>query len=457
MKLSTIKQVYVLGMGGVGVSAVAKLLQRHGVTVVGSDPHRNPLVEDLIRAGATYFADESPEHLPAGTDLLVYTDDAHEQHPIRQRAAALGIPAQNFSVTLDLLMRDYRQRIAIAGTNGKSTTTALTGLLLAGAGLDPTVFVGSRLTEFDGNVRLGSQQIFVAEADEYRDHFLHLRPTTAVITNVELDHVDYFRTPQRLWQSFHDFGSRLDPSHLIVNADDQSLAKHFPQAVTFGLADRAQLRAINLQVTAGQQTFQVLWREQNLGLMTLHVPGKFNVANALAALAAALIAGAEPTTFASTLGAFRGIWRRFQILTAPTSPVTIVNDYAHHPTAVRVTLAGAREFFPGRRLVAVFQPHHHNRLTALFADFQRCFGAADQTLIVETYTVPGREPQTTDVKTSQQLVAALVAQGQMASYAASPLAAEAWLRHLIQPGDVVLIMGAGDIWRMAEQLAALYA
>ncbi|MBI5466709.1 MAG: UDP-N-acetylmuramate--L-alanine ligase [Candidatus Kerfeldbacteria bacterium] len=450
------KHIYVLGLGGVGVSAVAKYFLSRGTRVVGSDPRRNPLIDDMVKLGATYYAEEDPVHLDERTELLVYTDDAHEDHPLRQRARSLNIPCQSFAETLGQIMADYPQRLAVAGTNGKSTTSALTGLLLADAGQDPTVFVGSRLTEFNGNLRLGGPGIFVAEADEYRDHFLQLHPNQAVITNIELDHVDYFGNRSRLEKSFLDFAADISPGRLVINGDDRALRTLWPKAVTFGNGS-ADATISHVKTGAGYQEFSLAWRDLDLGRFTLHIPGSFNIMNAVAAMTASLVAGASPTTFANTLANFRGIWRRFQILTAPTSAVTVVNDYAHHPTAVRVTLEGARAFFPGRRIVAVFQPHHHNRLTALFNDFTRCFAAADRTVIVETYTVSGREPAVADTKSSQELAAALQAQQRHAEYAADPLAAEAFLRHIVEPGDVVLIMGAGDIWHIAESLAATYA
>ncbi len=457
MNITDVRQVYCIGLGGVGVSAVAKYFLAHGATVSGSDPKRNPLVDDLLRLGATWWPDERPERLTADVDLVVYTDDAHPDHPLRLKAKQLGLPTQNFSATLGLIMDRCRQRLAVAGTNGKSTTTALLGLLLADAGLDPSVFIGSRLSDFNGNLRLGQSDVFVAEADEYRDHFLNLRPTAAVVTNIELDHVDYFHDDKHLMASFRQFAQGLAADRLVVNADDRGLAALFPQAVTFGFSQAAQLQAHDVRQTAGQQTFAAAWRGASLGVFTLHIPGRFNITNALGAMAAALVTGASPKTFSATLDRFRGIWRRFQILTAPSSPLTIVNDYAHHPTAVRVTLAGAKTFYPGRRIIAVFQPHHHNRLTALFDDFARSFTAADHSIIVETYTVPGREPQNQDVKTSRELVKVLAGQGRPADYVASPAEAEAFVRHLAQPGDVVLIMGAGDIWKIAESLAAVYA
>lgn len=455
-----LRHVYCLGLGGVGVAAVARLLLAQGVRVSGSDPQRNPLVDDLVQLGAEYFSDEHADHISTDVKLLIYTDDADEQHPLRLRANELGIAQENFSATLGRLMAKYQTRITIAGTNGKSTTTALVGLLLTGALKDPTVFVGSRVSEFNGNVRMGANNVFVAEADEYRDHFLNLRPTIAVLTNIEDDHLDYFGTSERMMESFTKYMRLLpDDGVLIANADDQrvmEIAKLHKHVVTFGITSPADLQAIEIHQTFGEQIWTCLWKNNNIGTFTLHLPGEFNILNALAAMAAALAAGADPKTFAHTLESFHGVWRRFQILN-PKSSITLVSDYAHHPTAVKVTLDGAKAFYPGRRIIAVFQPHHHSRLTALFEDFTKSFTSADQTIIVETYTVPGRDVPESKSKTSAQLVSALTAQGLPAMYCASTNELPTQLQNLVKPHDVVIIMGAGDIWRTAEQLAKQYA
>lgn len=459
MNIAALKKVYCVGLGGVGVSAVAKYFLAHGVPVSGSDPVRSPLVDDVIHGGGQWFDRPDPSRISKDIDLLVYTDDARPDHPERQAAQQLKVPTQNFSMTLGEIMSTYRQRICLAGTNGKSTTTALTGLLLEAARLHPTVFVGSRVSQFNGNLRLGAGQTFVAEADEYRDHFLNLHPTIATITNIELDHLDYFYTLDRVKQSFERFAD-LVPSdgQLVVNADDANIAATLGSrsALRFGLGERADLRAIDLRPSAGQQTFRLYFHGQFLGHYTLHLPGIFNIMNALAAIASALAAGVDPSTFVATIAAFRGVWRRFEIIN-PHSPVTIINDYAHHPTAVRGTLEGAKAFYPGRRIVAVFQPHHHNRLTRLFKDFTECFAAADESIIVDTYSVPGREPQSQDTKTGQDLAAALKTKGKSAAFAATPSATEEQLEIRLKAGDVCIIMGAGDIWRIAEPLAKKYA
>lgn len=457
--MSSYHHVYCIGLGGVGVSAVAKLLLAEGAQVSGSDPASSPLIDDVVARGAMHYRLADGVHITSDIDLVVATDDAPADHPERVAAAARGITCENFSVTIGRLMLQSAQRITVGGTNGKSTTTAMTGLLLTAAGCDPRVVVGSRVREFDGNVRLGEGKLFVVEADEYRDHFLNYHPTVAVVTNIEADHLDYFGTVKHMEESFQKY-TALVPTEgvLVINADDvrtKELRAGGAQVVRFGFSAEADLQAVNYAHQPGAQTWETLWRGASLGEFRLHIPGQFNVMNALGAMAAALAIGTDPRTFASTLEQFRGIWRRFQILN-PSSLTTIVSDYAHHPTAVQATLEGAKNFYPDRNLVAVFQPHHRSRLTALFDDFVRCFSDADNVVIVETYSVPGRDVPESESKNGRQLVTALQAQGVSATYVASPAEAETLLKTQLQPGDVAVVMGAGDIWRSAESLALHY-
>lgn len=451
--------LYCIGLGGVGVSAVARLYLAQGWQVVGSDPQHNPIIDDLVKLGAVYHDTELPEHIPVDCDLVVYTDDTSDTHVLRQEAVRRNIPSQNFSVALGTIMLNYKQCITIAGTNGKSTTTALTGLLLANADADPTVVVGSRVTEFSGNVRIGAKSCFVVEADEYHDHFLHYHPTIAVITNIEDDHLDYFGTHERMLKSFSEFVQRVPKDGIVVvNADDantMNITGSVQKRISFGLDESADLRISNIVQAAGEQSWECMWQGKSLGRFTLHIPGTFNIMNATAAMAAALAVGVDSSTFQQTLTDFFGIWRRFEILNR-TAAVMVVSDYAHHPTAVRVTLEGAKAFYPGRRIIAVFQPHHRSRLTSLFDDFTESFTAADEVIIVETYSVPGRDVPEAETKTSRQLVDVLTEHGVRATYVPTPADAEQQLYSLVQPGDVLLIMGAGNIWHKAEQLAKHY-
>lgn len=458
-ELQDIKKVYCIGLGGVGVSAVAKLLLARGCTVSGSEPFDTAMTESVVTLGAVHHIDEAADYITEDIDLIVTTDDRPKDHPQLLAAEKLGIPIENFSVTLGRLMADTQQRLCVAGTNGKSTTSAITGLLAADAGLDPTVFVGSIVNEFDGNVRLGQGNVFITEADEYRDHYFNYSPTVITLNNIEPDHLDYFGTKEKMIESFTNFVQRLpEDGMLVANADDaevMSIAESALRVITFGIDHEADLRAVDVVQVAGQQSWTTMWNGESLGEFTLPLPGKFNIMNVLAAMAGALALGADPSSFANTIKVFHGVWRRFEILN-PQSSTTIISDYAHHPTAVQATIDGAKKFYPGRRIIGVFQPHHQSRLTALFDDFTVCFSDADEVMIVETYTVPGRNIPEATVKTAEQLVKLLQQKKVSARYANSPDDAEQQLRTMIQPNDVVIIMGAGDIWRNAQKLAHDY-
>lgn len=456
---SLTQRVFCIGIGGVGVSAVARLLLAEGKNVHGSDIQRTPIIDDLIALGLTFVQREDPNDIDESFGLVVYTDDAGPEHRLRQRATQLAIPQENFSFTLGRLMMSYDHRLCIAGTNGKSTTTALVGLVLAGAALDPTVFVGSRVQEFSGNVRLGGMEFFVAEADEYRDHFLHYTPSIVTLTNIESDHLDYFGTVEKMEQSFASLLSRLPETGMVVyNGDDpvcKKLVAGRQQVLSYGMNEDCDVRITEVTQSSGQQSWTLTVRGEVLGRYILPLPGLFNIMNATAAVATALTAGAHPTSFATTLQAFHGVWRRFQVLN-PGSDITVVSDYAHHPTALRGTITGAKAFYPGRRIVAVFQPHHRSRLTSLFDAFAAACDSADVVYIVETYSVTGRDVPEEEVKTATALVQRIAERGVTVEYVDDVTALSSMLPEHLRDGDVVLMMGAGDIWRTAEQLAKHY-
>jgi len=452
-----VKTVYCIGLGGVGVSAMAKYFLAQGARVSGSDPQPSPLVDDVIKLGGRHFLDPDPQRLTAAIDVVIYSDACPVNHPELETARRLNLPVMSFAETLAAVMQPYAQRLAITGTNGKSTTTALTGLIFISAGLDPTVFVGSRVTTFNGNLRLGQSDYFIAEADEYRDHFLALQPNVVTITNIELDHLDYFKDLSQIIDSFQRLLTQLPATgKIIANVDDPVINQHWGQdrrLIGYGFNQSATARIVDYKSQAGQQIFYILWRQQRLGPYRLHVPGKFNALNAAAAITTALSTGISPTLIPPVIESYRGIWRRFEILTA--GPVTVVSDYAHHPTAISGTIQGTREFFPGRRVIAVFQPHHHHRLTRLFDNFTSAFDQADLSIITDVYAVLGRE-QVTDSRTSRELVEAIVAHGRRARYAPDLNSVQTILTQQVRAGDVVLIMGAGDIWKISNAVAKKY-
>lgn len=451
------KHVYAVGIGGIGVSAIARFFLAHGVRVSGSDPSTLPTIEDLRKLGADIVTIPQPERL-ADVDLLIYTDAYPPDQVERAAAAARGIPSLSFAEALGWMMGQYRQRVGVAGTNGKSTTSAILGLILTQAGHDPSVFVGSRVAEFDGNLRLGQSDVFVAEADEYRDHFLQLHPTAAIITNVELDHVEYFETQERMEDSYERFVAQLNGGWLVMNADDPVAMRRWkdrPKTVTFGFSEAATVRIESFVATEGQEHFTLHRGDQRFGPFTIHIPGRYNVMNVVGAMVMAELLGVPFATMTKTISDFRGIWRRFEVLN-PGGRTLVINDYAHHPTSVRGTIDGARVYYPSRRLIAVFQPHHRQRLKALFDEFAASFHSAHLVILTETYTVAGRETTDKDLKTSWDLTEAVRHQGVKCYYAPALSDVINHVAAMVQPGDALLLMGAGDIWTIGQPLADTY-
>jgi UDP-N-acetylmuramate--alanine ligase len=397
MKLRDAKNIHCAGAGGIGLSALAKYLSAQGKKVSGSDLKETEITAELNAHGIRMFYPQEGK-MPAETELLVYSEAVSFDNPDRVSAREKGIPEMSYAEALGAVSRDKRT-VAVSGTNGKSTTAAMLGLILEAAGFDPTVIVGSKVPGFPmGNLRIGESEWLVVEADDYHAHMLHLRPETIVLTNIEEEHLDYFGDLGHIVRVFQSFVDSLPPEgKLILNADDPvSMDDLEPrgQTTTYGIEEAADVNAKNLVSAPGEQKF-LLTREGGDDFeVRLKIPGRFNASNALAAASAALALGVSEETIAETLAAFTGIWRRFEKV-GERDGVVIVSDYGHHPTAVRETLRGAREFYPERRLVLVFQPHQRHRTKALMDDFAKALSDADLVILSEIYDVAGREDEST--------------------------------------------------------------
>ncbi len=455
--LSHVHRIHCVGIGGIGVSAAAKFLRLQGKDVSGSDTARSVVTADAERAGVR-VCDPAAENIAPDLDLLIYTSAAPETQVERQAAAAFGIPQLSYFEFLGLLSKGYKT-IAISGTNGKSTTTAMLALILEKAGLDPTVIVGSRVPSFEyGNVRMGKSDLFVVEACEYREQFMSLSPAMVVVTKIVEDHLDYYRDLAHIQETFKHFAAKLPvDGPLIWNADDAGSREVFgalsqPNG-TFGFTSGANLRAEHHETAAGSQRFDavfkdgVVWRG-----LELRVPGTFNVLNALAAIGAARALGATEDATRSALAGFSGIWRRFEKV-GEFCGAPIISDYGHTPDAIEATLKAAKEFYPGRKLVVAFQPHHHERTRKLFDAFIPSFDAADHLILSEIYGVEGRKEGEHEVS-SHDLVLAIKKRGRVpdVSYAADPADALRQLEAIDPKNAMMLIMGAGDLYSIAYPL-----
>lgn len=456
---SAARRVFLAGIGGIGVSALAQWLAAEGWRVEGAD-HTSSEITDLLQARGILVSIAEQPVLPADTDLVVYSDAVPPAHPIRQAAAARALRTVSYAELLGECTAG-RTTVAVSGSHGKSTTTALVGLLLEAVGRDPGVVVGTRVPQWGrhgvGNFRPGKGMV-VVEADEYRGHFLTVRPTVAVITSVDHDHVDAFPTPAEYEDAFHSF-IRLVPEggRVVLRADDPAAARLRAAVgagrttLTFGAGVAADVAATGIVVRDRQQEFTLTVQGASWGQYGLRVPGAHMIADAAAAIAAALPFGLTPDTARQTLADFRGTWRRFELV-GTVNGAPLISDYAHHPTELKALHDAARQWYPGRRLVIAFQPHQHSRTRAFADQFVDVLRAFDAVVLAEVYDVAGREDQ--DLVTTADWVAPLRAAGRAVTYARTLEEVSATLRAHARPEDIVLVVGAGDIDTVARRIAA---
>lgn len=449
--------VHLIGIGGSGLSAIARLLLESGFSVSGSDRTQSDLAKQLAAAGATVFTGHTAENI-RGADLVVRSSAIPDSNPEVTAALAAGIPVLKRADFLGQLMRG-RLGIAVAGTHGKTTTTAMLAWLLVACGEDPSYIIGGVSKNLNNNAHAGRGQAFVIEADEYDRMFLGLSPQIAVVTMMEHDHPDCFPTAQEYYDAFAAFVRRLQPGGLLLtSADDPhapALAAELPAGcrhLSYGMSPSADLRASSLtRNSAGGFTFQVI---DNTGEMVmeiaLEVPGEHNVRNALAAFAVARELSLDLAAAASALARFSGTGRRFD-LRGEANGVVIIDDYAHHPTEIRATLAAARSRYADRRIWAVWQPHTYSRTLALLPEFKNAFGDADQVIVTAIYAAREQDPGFS----ASQVVAEMPHPA--ARYIPALTDVRDTLLAELQPGDVVLVLSAGDADQVSTQiLAALH-
>jgi UDP-N-acetylmuramate--alanine ligase len=452
------QHIHFVGIGGAGMSGIAEVLLTLGYRVTGSDQRRSETVERLERLGAKVFSGHDAGHVE-GAHVVVYSSavrpDNVELHTARQRQ----IPTIPRAEMLAELMR-LKYAVAVAGTHGKTTTTSMIGGVLAEARLDPTIVVGGRVTALGSNARVGQGDFLVAEADESDGSFLKLTPTIAVVTTVDAEHLDHYGTLDRIRDAFVAFAIKVPFYGSVVLCLDQPeiqmlIPRIDKRVVTYGLESAADLRARRL-VHAGLTTrFEVVHRGMALGECRLEVPGRHNVANALAAVAVGLELDVPFATIQRALGAFTGVQRRFQVR-GRAGEITVVDDYGHHPAEIRATLSAAKTAFDAR-VVTVFQPHRYTRTRDLHDEFLTAFNQADVLLVLDVYAAG--EPPIPGV-TAEDLAAGIRAHGhRQVTYLGGDRAR--LIDHLVEivrPGDVVLTLGAGDVGQLgAEVLRRLAA
>jgi UDP-N-acetylmuramate--alanine ligase len=447
------KTVHLIGAGGAGMRALAQMLIARGAIVSGSDCSTSAALESLAKLGAKVAIGQSPENLPARLDLVVYSAAINEANPELLEARRRKVELVKYSQMLGRLMAQHCG-LAIAGTHGKSTTTAMVSYALQASHRHPSFIVGAIVPQLNGPSGVGSGPHFVAEACEYDRSFLNLCPTYATILNIEEDHLDCYENLQAIIESFRAFACKL-PGHglLAANGEDRNVAQAVRDATcevqTFGLVDDCHWRAVDLSADRGRFRFQVQCQGQNFCRLSLQIAGLHHVYNSLAATALLHQAGLSGSEIAATLGGFAGIARRATVK-AQRNGITVVDDYAHHPTEIQVTLRAIRDRFTPRRIWCVFQPHQHSRTRFLLKDFARSFGSADKVIVPDIYFVRDSEREKEYIS-SQDLVAQIRLNGGDAMYLRSFDSIVDHLKSSLAPGDLVVTMGAGNIWEVADE------
>ena len=434
--------VHLVGIGGVSMRPLGLVLKGMGVHVTGSDMSASVSTQELERQGIPVAIGHQAVNVQ-GADCIIRTAAAHNDNPEIAAARAAGIPVFERAQAWGEIMKSYKNAICISGTHGKTTTTAMMTHILMEADMDPTVMIGGYLPLLHAGHRVGHGDTIVVESCEYCDSFLNFFPTLAVVLNVEADHLDYFKDLEDIQKSFHEFAS-LATFGVIANGDDPHTvaAMEGISYVSFGLQEGNQIRAANMH--PNWQHFDVICQGEFYCHLDMGVMGKHNAMNALAAAAAAWMMGIPGEAVAEGLKSFHGAGRRMEFK-GTFQGADVYDDYAHHPDEVSATISAVRASMPGRRLVLAFQPHTYTRTQALFADFVRELKKPDVLVLAEIYAA--RERNTTGISSMD-----LVREIPGAVYCETLPEVTDRLREIIQPGDVVLTMGAGDIFRAGEAL-----
>jgi len=445
------QRVHIVGIGGIGLSAIARVLLARGAQVSGSDLNASPITEELAKLGAKIFIGHRAENV-GEVDLVLVTSAAPADNPEIVQAARRGIRiGKRYDFFPELTAG--KTTIAVAGTHGKTTTTGMIATILVDADLDPDVIVGGIIPELNGNARAGRGRYFVIEADEYGSAFLGLRPAVAIVTSIEMDHPDIFRDVDAVAQAFREFMALVPRDGLIVGCGDservaRELQSAAAQTIQYGFGEPNDWRATGIRLNAdGGSDFTVLRGRELIGEFGLRIPGEHNVLNALAALVVADRVGIDVSRARESLRRFRGAARRFEVK-GEFGGVTIIDDYAHHPSEIRATLAAARARYAGRKTWAVFQPHTFSRTRALLDDFANAFGDADHVIVTEIFAARERDAQGVSGK---QIVERIIHPD--ARFIAALDATAEFLAQHLHAGEVLITLGAGDIYRVAEAVA----
>lgn len=446
-----IQHIHLIGIGGISMSAIAEILLKHGYRVSGSDIKDSRLLEKLRNNGAEIYIGHNESNIK-GQDLIVYSAAIKEHNPERQEALRQKIPQMDRAEMLGQIMKKYKKAIAVAGCHGKTTTTSLVSLILQKSNFDPTILVGGELDEIGGNIRIGESEHFITEACEYVESFLKFHPFIGIILNIDEDHLDYFKDIHHIKNAFKRFAHLIPKEGFLIACNDDNHIRDLYHeidcnVVTYGINYPSDFTANNINFSEeGFPSFDVLYKQENIGSFQLSIPGLHNVYNSLAAIATSYILGVPTDQIIENIKVYHGIHRRFELL-GSTKGARVIDDYAHHPAEIKATLEAAQKY-PHRKIWCVFQPHTYTRTIALLNDFLEAFRLADHVIITDIYAA--REPD--EGKIHSKTLAEQIKGVEDVRYMKDFDAIADFIYQEIQPQDLVITMGAGDVHKIGESL-----
>ena len=450
------KRVHFIGIGGTGMSGIASILLDLGYKISGSDLQSTIVTKRLTNKGAMIYQGHDGSHI-AGANLVVISSaiNAENQELIAAKQENIEIIPR-----AEMLSRIMKQghRIAISGTHGKTTTTSMISLILERMNMDPTIAIGGEVNDIGGNAKLGKGDYIVVEADESDGSFLLLNPNMAIITNIENDHLDYFTNLEKTLESFQEFIYKVPDDGCIIFGYDCHNARKLIQkqnfkkrVISYGFNQHADLKAVNPSLLKNSSTSEIYYKKEKLGVLNLNIPGYHNISNALAAISATMDLGVKFSEIKEILFQFRGVKRRQEIIADFNETLMIIDDYGHHPSEIKATLEGIRKGWPKRRIVTVFQPHRYSRTKLLLEEFGNAFKDADMVIINDIYSaneipIPG---------ISSELIYERVQKHKKDSVYYLPGKNETipFLIDHVSQGDIVITMGAGDVWKIGKELS----
>jgi UDP-N-acetylmuramate--alanine ligase len=451
------KRVHFIGIGGAGMSGLARIALSHGITVSGSDAKDSSVVTALSALGANVSTSHRAENVD-GSDLVVYSNAISESNSERLRAQQLKLPLLTRAGALSVLMSESKS-VAVAGTHGKTTTSSMLAVALQACGADPSFAIGGTITASGSNAHRGTGEIFVAEADESDGSFIEYHPFAAIVTNVEHDHVDFFDTAESVSQAFKDFAATIQPDGFLTYCADDVGAVALAQGLTsievisYGINESADLHIDQIELLTMGSRARAIWNGRSIGHIELQVPGHHNLLNAAGVLATALKLGFPPVELLTGLGSFRGTGRRFEVK-GTVHGIRVIDDYGHHPTEIHVTLEAARRYAADGRLIVIFQPHRYSRTKAFAEQFAAELDVADRAIVLEVYAASEKPIEGVNSK----LITTKMTKGE---YIPNFLEVTDSVIADSRPGDVIITLGAGDVSSLApiiiEGLARRFA